>query len=416
MTGSTKESMGPQSKDGLLLRFAPRNDVGASTRHLTPIDPLQRIDTIDVLRGIALFGVMAINVVTIFRVSIFERFVPHRPTASPIDSAVETILMLAVDLKALALFSLLFGAGLAIQFERLSKSPRRTSLLVRRLAVLLAFGLIHLCLIWNGDILTEYALGGLIILPFLFGPRWLLAVAALASVGLYLAMQAFPPPGLWPSTAAMRENVAQADRIYATGGFLDVLAFRLRELALFVPLHAFIFARTIGLFLLGALAWRTGILRNPPLHLLFSIAIACISLGAALIFAHAAGLAPRGRIGALAEPLGTILLALGYGAGIIGIASLKSGKKLLGWAAPLGRMAFTNYLAQSLIFGWIFYGYGLGLFGKLGVTSAFAIGIAVYAAQVLFSAWWLRRYHYGPVEWLWRTLMYGAAQPMRQTA
>ena len=79
-------------------------------------------------------------------------------------------------------------------------------------------------------------------------------------------------------------------------------------------------------------------------------------------------------------------------------------------------MAFTNYLAQLLIFGWIFYGYGLGLFGRLGVTSALAIGVAVYAAQVLFSAWWLRHYRYGPVEWLWRTLMYGVAQPMRQTA
>ncbi|XSC48326.1 DUF418 domain-containing protein [Bradyrhizobium sp. RDT10] len=100
----------------------------------------------------------------------------------------------------------------------------------------------------------------------------------------------------------------------------------------------------------------------------------------------------------------------------MGVANLESGKRLLGWAAPLGRMAFTNYLAQSLIFGWIFYGYGLGLFGRLGVATALAIGVAVYVGQVFFSAWWLDRYRYGPVEWLWRTLMYGAAQPMRRTA
>jgi len=381
-----------------------------------PINPSERIDAIDVLRGLALLGVLAINVVTIFRVSIFERFLPQNALASPIDSAVETILMLAVDLKALALFSLLFGAGLAIQFERLAKSQRRTLLLVRRLVVLLAFGLIHLCLIWNGDILTEYALAGLIVLPLLFGPRWLLAVAALASLGLYLAMQVFPPPGLWPSTAAIRQDVAEAHRIYATGGFLDVLAFRLRELPLFVPLHVFIFPRTIGLFLLGAFAWRTGILQNPPRHLLLSIAAPCIGLGAALILCHAGDFIARGRTGALAEPLGTILLAIGYGAGIIGIANLERGKRLLGWAAPVGRMAFTNYLAQSLVFGWIFYGYGLGLFGRLGVASALAIGVAVYVGQVFFSTWWLRRYRYGPVEWLWRTLMYGVAQPMRQTA
>jgi len=375
------------------------SDGGALPR---PIGAEERIDAIDVLRGIALLGVLAINVVTEFRVSIFEQFLARKPPASPLDDAIETILTQAVELKALALFSLLFGAGLAIQFERLANSERRTMLLVRRLIVLLAFGIIHLCLIWNGDILTEYALAGLIVLPFLFGPRRLLAFAALGFLALYLAMQAFPPAGLFPDMAAIRQNVADANRIYATGGVFDVLAFRLREIPLIVPLHAFIFPRTIGLFLLGAFAWRTGILQNNPRRLL-SIGIPCIGLGAALILAGA-------------EALGTILLALGYAATIIGIANLDSGKRLLGWAAPLGRMAFTNYLAQSLIFGWIFYGYGLGLFGRLGVASALAIGLVVYAAQVLFSAWWLRRYRYGPVEWLWRTLMYGVRQPMRQTA
>ena len=390
------------------------SDGAASPR---PVSPTERIDAIDVLRGIALLGVLAINVVTEFRVSIFEQFLSRRPAAaSPIDHAVETILMLAVELKAFALFSLLFGVGMAIQFARLAKSERRTSLLVRRLFVLLVFGLIHLCLIWNGDILTEYALAGLIVLPFLFGPRWLLAFAALGFLGLYLAMQVFPPAGLFPSTATLAQDIAEARRIYPTGGFLDVLAFRLREIPLIVPLHAFIFPRTIGLFLLGAFAWRISILQNPPRHLLLSIAATCIGLGAGLVLLDGGGFVVRGRIGALANPLGTILLALGYGAAIIAIANLESGKRLLGWAAPLGRMAFTNYLAQSVIFGWIFYGYGLGLFGRLGVASALAIGIAVYAAQVLFSAWWLGRYRYGPVEWLWRTLMYDAAQPMRQTA
>jgi uncharacterized protein len=363
-----------------------------------PIGPAERIDAIDVLRGIALLGVLAINVVTIFRVSIFDQFLSQKPSTSLIDSVIETILVLAVEMKALALFSLLFGAGLAIQFERLANNEGRTSLLVRRLAVLLAFGLIHLCLIWNGDILTEYALAGLTVLPLLFGPRWLVVLAALAFLLLYLAMQAFPPAGLFPSTATITQHVADANRIYPTGGFLDVLAFRLREIPLIVPLHAFIFPRTIGLFLLGALAWRAGILQNAPGRLLW-IAVPCIGLGAALILSGA-------------EAFGTILLALGYGAAIIGISGLRSGKALLGWAAPLGRMAFTNYLAQSLIFGWIFYGYGLGLFGHLGVAGALAIGLAVYAGQVVFSAWWLRHYRYGPVEWLWRTLMYGVRQPM----
>jgi len=361
-----------------------------------PTDLAERIDAIDMLRGIALFGVMAINVVMEFRVSIFEQFLGPQTLVSPIDRAVETILTQAIELKAFALFSLLFGAGLAIQFGRLAASERRTTLLVRRLAVLLVFGIIHLCLIWNGDILTEYALAGFIVLPLLFGPRWLLALAALVFLALYLAMQGFPPEGLFPSRAVIWRDVMDANRIYASGGFLDVLAFRLRELHLVAPLHAFIFPRTIGLFLVGALAWRSGIVQNT--RALLVIAVLAIALGAGFF----------GSTG----PLGTIVLALGYGAAILGIASFERGKKLLGWAAPLGRMAFTNYVAQSVIFGWIFYGYGLGLFGRLGITQAFAIGIAVYVGQVLFSAWWLRRYHYGPLEWLWRSLMYGRREPI----
>jgi uncharacterized protein len=362
-----------------------------------PTPSAERIDAIDVLRGIALFGVMAINLVMEFRISIFDQFLGPRMLASPVDRAIEAILTQAVELKAFALFSLLFGAGLAIQFDRLATSARRAALLVRRLAVLLVFGVIHLCLIWNGDILTEYAIAGFIVLPFLFGPRWLLTLAALVSLALYLAMQAFPPAGLFPSRAAIWQDVMDANRIYATGGFLDVLAFRLREIPLIASLHAFVFLRTIGLFLVGALAWRSGILKNT--RGLFAIALPAIGLGAGLLY--------RGI-----EPLGTILLALGYGAAILGIAHFERGKKLLGWAAPLGRMAFTNYVAQSIIFGWIFYGYGLGLFGRLGISPALAIGLIVYAAQVRFSTWWLRHYRYGPLEWLWRSLMYGERQPM----
>ncbi|MBR1212428.1 DUF418 domain-containing protein [Bradyrhizobium sp. JYMT SZCCT0180] len=388
----------------------PSSDQAITESPPKPIDSARRIDAIDALRGIALFGVLTINLVMGFRVSIFEQFLVAKTSAPPIDRAVETILMLGIDLKAFALFSLLFGAGLAIQFDRLAASPRRAQLLVRRLGVLLAIGLVHLCLIWHGDILTEYALAGLIVLPLLWGPRWLLACGALAFLAMYLLMQAYPPPGLFPDISTIARAAAVEHRIYATGGYADVLALRLREMPLIFPLHVFIFPRTIGLFLLGAYAWRTGVLRTPHQGLMFSIAAAGIVLGATLtILNHVKGIM-------FSDPSGTILLALGYGAAIIGIANLASGKTLLGWAAPLGRMAFTNYLMQSLIFSSIFYGYGLGLFGRLGAASALAIGIAVYVGQVFFSAWWLGRYRYGPVEWLWRTLMYGAAQPMRQTA
>ena len=103
-----------------------------------PVSPSERINAIDVLRGLALFGVLAMNIVTVFRVSIFAQFLPNAEPAGPLDRAVAAVLTVAVDFKALALFSLLFGVGMAIQFERLAGNARRMILLVRRLAVLLA--------------------------------------------------------------------------------------------------------------------------------------------------------------------------------------------------------------------------------------------------------------------------------------
>lgn len=384
-------------------------------RSSSPTSPSERIDAIDVLRGLALFGVVAINVVTEFRVSIFEQFLPPAKTTSPLDRAVEIFLTMAFELKAFALFSFLFGAGLAIQFERLGGQPRRMTLLVRRLTVLLMIGLAHLFLIWNGDILAEYALAGFIALPFLLGPSWLLASGAALFLGLYLIMPLLPPVVSWPSATWMADHIVAAKHAYGTGGFSEVLAFRIREVPSILPLHVLVFPRTIALILLGACTWQSGVLRCAAAHrrLLFAVAGVGLLIGAVLTLVGS-GLfewPSPGRWSLPVERLATVILASGYGAAVIGLASLWP--RFLSWAAPLGRMAFTNYLAQSVIFGWIFYGYGLGLFGRLGATAGLAIAVGVYVAQVVASAWWLRRYRFGPVEWLWRTLMYGERQSMR---
>src|SRR6202022_1212740 len=223
--------------------------VGAVPVAAAPVNPGERIDAIDVLRGIALFGVLAINVVNEFRVSIFEEFLPAASTAGTLDRAVQSFLTMAVELKAMALFSLLFGIGMAIQFERLAPDPRRGMLLARRLAILLVIGVAHLFLVWNGDILTEYSLAGFIVLPFLWGPRWLLAAGAALFLALYLVMPLLPPVVPWPTTAWIKDHVAEARHVYGTGGFLEILAFRVRETASILPLHVFIFPPTIALFL-----------------------------------------------------------------------------------------------------------------------------------------------------------------------
>jgi uncharacterized protein len=379
----------------------------------TQLNPTERIDAIDVLRGMALFGVMAINVAMEFRVSIFQQFLPAATPAPALDRAVQTFLTSAIELKAFALFSWLFGVGLAIQFERLADNPDRAVLLLRRLAILLVFGLAHLFLIWNGDILTEYSLAGFAVLPLLWGPRWLLATGAALALALYLVMPLLSIVP-WPTTAWMRDHVVEASRIYGSGGFGDILAFRIREVASILPLHLAIFPRTIALFLFGMWAWRTGILRRAATHGLLLVTVATLGIvvgGALTVLGDERSLLPfPGQARLCLEQLAPVVLAAGYGAAILGLMTTAAGKRMLGWAAPLGRMAFTNYLVQSIIFGWIFYGYGFGLFDRVGVAMALAIGIGVYVAQVLTSAWWLKHHRFGPLEWLWRSAMYGSWQ------
>jgi uncharacterized protein len=406
----------PPSPTGQHAMVSTASDQVFDAASQGPIAPSQRIEAIDVLRGLALLGVIAINVVFEFRVDIFEQFLPASGDLSAIDRALNQFLAIAVELKAFALFSFLFGVGLAIQFDRLANHPRRIALLVRRLVVLLLLGAVHLFLIWNGDILVEYAVAGLIVLPLLFGPTWLALVAATASVEFFVAMPLLPPVVEFPPQSWIRDHIAQAAIAYGDGGFLDVLAFRIREIPAILKLHVLIFPRTIALFLFGALVWRSGVLRHPLEHrrLLFGIAVGGVVCGGALTLA-AEGYASLGwswRAHETIERLAAVILASGYGAAVIGLVSVPFGKSMLGWAAPIGRMAFSNYLGQSLILGWIFYGYGLGLFGRASVTTAFTISLAVYAAGAAISAWWLSRYRYGPVEWLWRSLMYGAWQPM----
>jgi uncharacterized protein len=385
-----------------------------------PVRPDQRITAIDALRGIALFGVLAVNLITEFRVSLFAQFLPASAGGTWLDRAVENTVSVGMELKAFALFSLLFGVGLAIQFERLATRPRRLVLLARRLLVLLGFGLIHLCFIWNGDILTEYALVGLLVLPFLYVSNRVLAVVAMLALALYAALPFWLRDNFfWPSQAWLQQHVHAATSIYANGTWLEVVRYNLSEVADIVPLHLFVAPRTFALFLLGALAWRTGLLRHPERHraLLVGAAVLGLVLGFGMSLLDPPGPSSSWYFWApvisVLITLSSVVLAMGYGATIIALYAFTQVRSGLGVFGSLGRMAFSNYLTQSLIFGWIFFGYGLGLFGRMSPSQAMLLGIAVYVAQIIISQWWLKRFRFGPMEWLWRTLMYGTRQPLR---
>lgn len=381
-----------------------------------PKAPARRIQSLDAIRGLALFGVLIINLDSEFRLSLFEQFQAVDPasTSTWLDHLIADFLTIFFESKAFAVFSLLFGVGLAMQFDRWPE-PARVRLLTRRLLVLLLFGVLHLALIWNGDILTEYALAGLLLVPLMGRSRRALAIAAALAMLIYLAMPWIPMPFAFPSPGWIEAHVIAAHATYGGGSFMEILRFRLEELPQIAKLHVYVFPRTIALMLFGALIWRSGVLnpasgaRTPA----WATGASLVLLGTALSIRPiiATDLAP-GWIGSVLSSAAPVLSALGYVALVLAVSSGR-GRWLVDWAAPAGRMAFTNYIVQSVVLGLLFYGYGAGLMGQVGVAGGLGIAAAIFALQALASAWWLKWRLFGPLEWAWRSLTYGSFQPLR---
>ena len=356
-----------------------------------------------------------VNLVEVFRVSIFEQSLPRlgplRGTAA--DHAVASIVTNGLESKALILFSLLFGVGLAAQAERVrARGDGFARYVTRRLGALLAIGLVHLFLIWSGDILTLYAIVGLCAAPLLRLSSRVLVGLALACFVLQVAPLPYPRP--FDTMEALQLHVETARLAYGAGTFGEALAFRVREVGPMSALLVWSAPRTLGLFLLGACAWREGIFRPGAWRgLLILVAAFGVPLGALATYAVSAQW-DLGRAREVAWTWGAILLALGYGATILLAFRVAILADVLAAFAPLGRMALTSYLTQSVVLSVLFYGWGLGLFGKDGEAKAALLGLILYGAQVMFSAWWLRRNQFGPIEWLWRSFTYGAWQRQRR--
>jgi uncharacterized protein len=310
-------------------------------------------------------------------------------------------------MKSFSLFSILFGLGLAVQFERFSRGGRPFYFLSRRLIALLVFGAVHLVLIWNGDILTEYALAGLLVLPLLRLRRSSLAAVAGSLLALYAVLGLFPMLVPLPGPEALREHIARANTVYPDGSFADVLRFSIREIELIVPLHVSVFPRTVGLFVFGAWIWRSGVFQQARDNAGVFGGVAAIGILAGVT------LTPRTGDPFL-QSLAPVVLAIGYGSLIVWIAQIEGTRRILAPFVAVGRMALTNYILHSVIFGFIFFGYGFGLFGRIGAASALLLVAIVYSFQALFSTLWLRRFRFGPLEWLWRSITYHRIQPMRR--
>jgi uncharacterized protein len=381
-----------------------------------PTSSSERVRAVDIIRGLALFGVLIVNILSDFRVPLLEHILMPFAGSRGADHLVDLLATGALEFKALTTFSFLFGVGIAIQIERARSRNINTSyFLLRRLCWLLLLGTAHLFLVWNGDILTLYAICGLLLLPLtgLPSPILFLIGAALIAVPEFVSFGSSLPSG--PVAMAV---IAQTRQVYGDQGFVAILKFRWHESwSLIVPLLIMVLPRTTGLMYWGVAAWRSGILRAPEQHrgkLAGALVIGAAVGGA--ITANGVWAASSGRPPwpALQNPHldASILLALAYISGLLLWLNPRRTSRLTGLAA-IGQMALTNYVLQSIVLGCIFYGYGFALFGRIGSAAAVGLGLAIYIAQLQLSRFWLRHFRFGPLEWLWRSLAYGRRQPMR---
>jgi uncharacterized protein len=411
-----------------------------------PVDVSERVALLDVLRGFALCGVFISNSFTWFSGrNLLTREQARALAAPPLEATVSALYHFLVNQKFMTLFSFLFGLGFSIQ---LSRAEARGSPIVplysRRLLVLLGIGLVHLFGVWAGDVLSTYAVVGFVLLLFRQrSDRTVLAwVLVLLGVMPLLAslLHHFAPILLHGAQAAAEAAKAQEEHgAQQRARFLAALSSdsfwtsqkenaRYFLSAMFLQFQRLTWMIGIlGRFLLGLLAGRYLLLqeveRNRPWHrrlLVWGLVLGVLGNGAGVVV-------NRLRVAGLVDPakdawmvvmpaileLGFLGLAAVYVAAFALLFQRERWRKVMQVLAPVGRMALTNYLLQSVVSICLYDGWGLGLVGRLPPSRCVALTLAVFALQIPFSHWWLSRFRFGPAEWLWRSLTYGQAQPMR---
>ena len=383
-----------------------------------------RIQALDAVRGLAVGGILFANVLVFFGLIFLA---PDRAAALSNTTADHVALFLEhvlVDGKFYSVFSLLFGIGFGVQLSRGGDAalPRFR----RRLRILLGIGAIHAFLIWAGDILMLYALLGFMMPWFARKSnralvRWSVILLAVPTV-LYLiavaawtvfssgAAQTSPDSGPPASILRFFEAMGRGGLKDAFVGNLVFLAGRWADLFFTVR-----FPKVLGMFVLGIWTVRTGIALSPSSHrsTLVRWSLVGWSVGlpanviATLAFQRWPYLPPSfgALLGVTMQGIGIPMLALGYAATVALL--VVDGRRIVTVFAPVGRMALTNYLMHSIVCVTLSYGFGLALWWRIGAAKAMAIAAAIIVVQIPLSAWWLSRFRFGPIEWIWRRLTYG---------
>ena len=398
-----------------------------------PTTGSERLSLMDALRGFALAGVLFVNMGALtlhYYLTSAQR--AALPTAR-FDRLAEMAMVYFAAFKFITLFSLLFGLGFAVQLMRAEeRGGDARGLYVRRLLVLLLIGLAHATLLWWGDVLVLYAVIGFGLLLFrtASGRTLLWTGLALVCLGAPLLRLVLGPlvESATAGLPAMAVAKSRALAAFSGGDYAAVVEANLMFSTVYFlrnwtePLV--IFSR----FLLGFWAGRMLLFHRPADHRVllarifgWGAAIGLLGNGVA-VMRYYFDLTTRlpllaGSIGGVVLDMiistGTLALGAAYGTGFALLFLRPVWRPRLEMLSPVGRMALTNYLGQTVVCLLIFYGIGLGVgprFGYPGLLAAFAL---IFAVQIALSRWWLKRFRFGPAEWVWRSLTYGRAQPMR---
>ena len=403
---------------------------------LRPTGGRDREPILDVLRGFALLGILLVNI-ELMRGADLYRVLAGTPVEpeSGADAVLHFLTGWLVAGKFLSSFAIMFGIGaalIAMRSWRLGRSPR--GLLLRRYGLLLLLGLVHMVLAFPGDILFAYGLAGLVLLAFV-GVRagtalWWAAgiLAVLLALGLGLtALGVLGPDAAGGDPAAggfFDERREQAVSAYHEGTYRDVLVANAWQALVVQSSTVILLPWIVALFLVGYAIGRSGMLADLAAHR-HRLRVAMVAgLAAGLPLNVATGFLGPLSLGSGVQPdaagstialvamlgqvVGAPLLAVGYLAAVA-LLCLRIGP--LRPLAATGRMALTAYLLQSVLALVVFA--GLDLYDRLGPTEGLLVVAGIWAVLLVACPLWMRHFRFGPVEWLWRSLTYGARQPLR---
>jgi uncharacterized protein len=415
-------------------------------RPRSPASAGERLVTLDFIRGIAVLGILFANI-TAFAHPYGSYYWPPALVGgmTPGDQAVWVFQFVFVDGKFRGLFTLLFGAGIVLFLERARARGAGRGLQLRRLAWLLVFGLIHFFLIWRGDILTLYAVWGMVALlavrlpavnllgagltMYLFGQLAVTAIMgrswiAATSPAMRARIEPDEAAALARAPAAMLAEAQREAAFYTHGSWLeiagDTIANRagelVQELALVGP------TETLGLLFIGMALYRMGFFTGAADPVAMRRWGWIGVLGGAALGLLAALWVVAGRF----ELFRTLFVFNGLSGflhlpmtlGLAALLVLWTPRASKGWLGvrfvAAGRVAFSNYIGTSLLMVALFQGWGLGLFGRFHRLELLGFVVLGWLLMLVWSKWWLDRFHYGPLEWLWRCLTYGRMVPLRR--